>query len=161
VLDGEIVVLDERGRPSFERLQSRINVSRESDIDRAAAASPATFVAFDILHLDGRDLMSTDLRIRKKTLRDVLRESPTLLFADHVETDGVTLFEQARSMGVEGIVGKRAAGATLPVTVTPWPDAPTSPAAVLTSLPLASARTSSIVAAWPSTAPAAIASVTV
>jgi len=109
VLDGEIVVLDERGRPSFERLQSRINVSRESDIDRAAAASPATFVAFDILHLDGRDLMSTDLRIRKKTLRDVLRKSPTLLFADHVETDGVTLFEQARSMGVEGIVGKRAA----------------------------------------------------
>src|SRR5207248_902021 len=52
---------------------------------------------------------STDLRIRKKTLRDVLRDSPAVLFADHVETDGVALFERARSLGVEGIVGKRAA----------------------------------------------------
>ncbi len=109
VLDGEIVVLDEQGRPSFERLQSRINVVREADVGRAAAENPATFVAFDIVHLDGRDLMATDLRIRKKTLRDVTKESGILLFADHVDTDGIGLFEQARTMGVEGIVGKRAA----------------------------------------------------
>jgi bifunctional non-homologous end joining protein LigD len=109
ILDGEIVVLDEQGRPSFERLQSRINVVRDSDVARAAAEHPATFVAFDLLHLDGRDLMSTELRIRKKTLRDVVRDSGVLLYADHVDTDGESLFDHARRTGVEGIVGKRAA----------------------------------------------------
>jgi bifunctional non-homologous end joining protein LigD len=114
VLDGEIVVLDTGGKPSFERLQSRINVARDADVERAAVENPATFVAFDLLLLDGRDLMSTELRIRKKTLRDVIKESGTLLFADHVETDGVALFEQAKSMGMEGVMGKRAASSYRP-----------------------------------------------
>jgi len=109
VIDGEIVVLDDRGRPSFERLQSRINIARDKDVERAASENPATFVAFDLLTLDQRNLMPTELRIRKKTLRDILTVSGPLLYADHVENDGVTLYEQAKRMHVEGIVGKRAA----------------------------------------------------
>ncbi|HZB97424.1 MAG TPA: DNA ligase D [Candidatus Sulfotelmatobacter sp.] len=107
LLDCEIVVLDDEGRPSFERLQSRINVSRAADIARAARDIPVTFVFFDLLRLEGRDLMSTALRIRKKTLRDVLRPGPPALFADHIERDGEDFFAAIRSRGIEGMVAKR------------------------------------------------------
>jgi bifunctional non-homologous end joining protein LigD len=108
IVDGELVVLDADGRPSFERMQQRINVSREVDVRRAAAEHPVTFIAFDLLELDGRDLLGTELRIRKKTLRETVVDSPNILFASHVEGDGTSLFEVARGSGIEGIVGKRA-----------------------------------------------------
>ena len=108
ILDGEIVVLDERGVPSFERLQSRINVARAADIERAAREHPAVYVAFDLLELDGRDLTRTALRIRKKTLHDVVTPSPVLMYADHVENDGRAFFEELRRSGAEGMVAKRA-----------------------------------------------------
>jgi bifunctional non-homologous end joining protein LigD len=108
IVDGELVVLDADGRPSFERMQQRIGVSREPDVRRAAAEHPVTFVAFDLLELEGRDLLSTELRIRKKTLRETVVDSPYILFAEHVERDGKSLFDVARESGIEGIVGKRA-----------------------------------------------------
>ena len=108
VLDGEICVLDVDGRPSFEQLQSRINVSRELDIQRAVRECPVVFFAFDILELDARSLLATTLRIRKKTLRDVLRDSSVGRFADHVEADGTTFFEQVQRTRIEGLVAKRA-----------------------------------------------------
>ncbi|HEY6468274.1 MAG TPA: non-homologous end-joining DNA ligase [Candidatus Dormibacteraeota bacterium] len=108
IVDGELVVLDTDGRPSFERLQQRINVSREADARRLAVEHPVTFVAFDLVQLEGRDLMATELRIRKKTLRETIVDAPHILFAEHVERDGVALFEEARKNGIEGIVAKRA-----------------------------------------------------
>lgn len=108
IVDGELVVLDAGGRPSFERMQQRIGVSRETDVRRVAAAHPVTFIAFDLLELDGRDLLSTELRIRKKTLRETIVDSPHILFAEQVERVGTSLFKVARESGIEGIVGKRA-----------------------------------------------------
>jgi bifunctional non-homologous end joining protein LigD len=107
VLDCEIVVLDEAGRPDFERLQSRINCSGAAEIRRAQQRDPVTVVAFDLLAIDGRNMMATDLRIRKKTLREAIRPGGALLFADHVDTDGEGLFAAAREQGLEGIVAKR------------------------------------------------------
>jgi len=107
LVDGEIVVLDEEGSPSFERLQSRINLSRAADIARAVREVPASFVLFDLLRLDGRDLTGTALRIRKKTLRDILDGGPPVVFADHVETDGEAFFEVLAERGLEGMVAKR------------------------------------------------------
>ncbi len=108
IVDGEIVVLDPDGRPSFERLQSRINVSRESDVRRVMREHPATYAVFDLLWLDGRDLMSTSLRIRKKTLKDVLGGADGILYTDHVERDGEDLFAALSGQGIEGMVGKLA-----------------------------------------------------
>jgi len=108
IVDGELVVLDAGGRPSFERMQQRIGVSREPEVRRVAAEHPVTFIAFDLLELEGRDLLSTELRIRKKTLRETIVDSPHILFAAHVERDGKALFEVARESGIEGIMGKRA-----------------------------------------------------
>jgi len=108
VIDGEIVVFDDSGRTSFERLQSRINLSRRADIERGARETPVAFAAFDIVELDGRDIMQTALRIRKKTLRDVLTTSHGVLFADHIETEGEEFFRQVQRNGAEGMVAKRA-----------------------------------------------------
>jgi len=119
VVDGELVVLDAEGRPSFERLQQRINVSRESDARRLAVEHPVTFVAFDLVQLDGRDLTSTELRIRKKTLRETIVDSPHILFAEHVERDGIALFEEALKSGIEGVVAKRADSLYRPGVRTP------------------------------------------
>ena len=108
VVDGEIVVINDDGRPSFERLQSRINVTRDSDVRRAMADNPATYVVFDVLQLDGRDLTQTALRIRKKTLKDVLTPVAGVMYADHVERDGESFFAAVSSQGIEGMIGKRA-----------------------------------------------------
>ncbi|MBJ7593340.1 MAG: DNA ligase D [Candidatus Dormibacteraeota bacterium] len=108
VVDGEIVVMNDDGRPSFERLQSRINVARDTDVRRAMRDSPATYVVFDILRLDGRDLMQTSLRIRKKTLKDVLTPVEAVMYADDVERDGESFFAAVKSRGIEGMIGKRA-----------------------------------------------------
>ncbi len=108
VLDCEIVALDEAGHPDFERLQSRINVGGAGDAARAAARHPVTFVAFDLLSLDGRDLTATELRIRKKTLRELVGPSGPVLFADHVEEDGESFFAAVSELGLEGMVAKRA-----------------------------------------------------
>jgi bifunctional non-homologous end joining protein LigD len=109
VLDCEIVALDDAGHPDFERLQSRVNIEDPGEARRAAERCPVTFVAFDLLALDGRDLTGTELRIRKKTLRDVVGPSGPLLFADHVEEDGEGFFAALSRMGLEGMVAKRAA----------------------------------------------------
>ena len=119
IVDGELVVLDAAGRPSFERMQQRIGVSRDVDVRRVAAEHPVTFIAFDLLELEGRDLLSTELRIRKKTLRETIVDSPYILFAAHVERDGTSLFEVARKSGIEGIVGKRADSLYHPGTRSP------------------------------------------
>ncbi|HEX4863421.1 MAG TPA: non-homologous end-joining DNA ligase, partial [Acidimicrobiales bacterium] len=119
IVDGELVVLDAGGRPSFERMQQRINVVRDADVRRAAAEHPVTFIAFDLLELEGRDLLGTELRIRKKTLRETIVDSPYILFAEHVERDGTSLFEIARESGVEGIIGKRADSLYRPGVRTP------------------------------------------
>jgi bifunctional non-homologous end joining protein LigD len=108
VLDCEIVVLDEAGHPDFERLQSRINLEGPGEARRAADRHPATFVAFDLLSLDGRDLTATELRIRKKTLRELVGPSGPVLFADHVEEDGESFFAAVSELGLEGMVAKRA-----------------------------------------------------
>ena len=108
VLDGEIVVLDAAGHPNFERLQSRVSIGDPGEALRAAERCPVTFVVFDLLSVDGRDLTATDLRIRKKTLRDLIGPAGPLLFADHVEQDGEGFFAAVSALGLEGMIAKRA-----------------------------------------------------
>ena len=65
VIDGEIVALGEDGRPSFSRLQQRMHVSNQREAKRRSLSDPVTFVAFDLLYLDGHSLL--DSRLRRTT----------------------------------------------------------------------------------------------
>ncbi len=106
IIDGEVVVLREDGVPDFGRLQSRFGVDDQKRADVLGKTTPVTYVAFDLLHLDGQDLVTRSLVERKKRLKSVLREGPYLLFGDHVESEGTRFFKEATSRGFEGVIAK-------------------------------------------------------
>ena len=105
LLDGEIVVLDERGRSEFERMQQRMNVQQPPP--DLVARYPASYYLFDLLYCDGYDLREVPLLARKNFLRRILLPSREFRFSDHQLGQGKELFELARQQDLEGIVGKR------------------------------------------------------
>ena len=81
VIDGEIVSLDERGRSSFQRLQGSFNRQRPSARSPEAKKYPLTYVAFDVLYADGKDLRKTPLEQRKAILQQVIGDSDLVLYS--------------------------------------------------------------------------------
>jgi bifunctional non-homologous end joining protein LigD len=108
VLDGEIVVPDEEGRPRFELIQPRIMARGEHAIARMAANAPARYVAFDLLYCNGRDLRNLPLRTRKRELSGVVQPYELLQVSQDFRVDGKNLLQAARAQGLEGIMAKRA-----------------------------------------------------
>jgi len=108
VLDGEVVVHDARGLPSFQELQKRGRLTRWADVQRAAVERPATFYAFDLLAAEGLDARELPLRERKSVLRELLPRAGPIRFSDHVEERGEAVYEQVTALDLEGVVGKRA-----------------------------------------------------
>ena len=108
VLDGEIVALDNSGRPSFQRLQQRARLSRELDIRHATVENPVTYFAFDLLGFDEYDLRPLPLSERKALLKRLLPPAGVIRFLDHFEDEGEVLYQQVQKLGLEGIVAKLA-----------------------------------------------------
>ncbi|MFN2548873.1 MAG: DNA ligase D [Myxococcales bacterium] len=108
VADGEIAVLDETGRPVFQRLQKRALLTAPRDVDRAAAELPATLFLFDLLAFEDFDLRPLPLADRKRLLAKLVPSIGPLRAVDHVEGHGRALFASGRELGLEGIVAKRA-----------------------------------------------------
>ena len=103
MLDGEIVVLDKRGRSSFQALQQSMK----------GGAVAFVFQIFDLIYLDGFNLAKVPLRDRKALLEELLaspkiKTKGPLRYSDHVEGNGVEFFKQACEFGLEGIVSKLA-----------------------------------------------------
>ncbi len=107
IVDGEIVSLDERGRSSFQRLQGSFNRHRPSARNENAKHFPLTFVAFDCLFADGRDLRRLSLEERKNILERLIADPKLVLYSKHVVEQGCALFEQAQAQQLEGIIGKK------------------------------------------------------
>ncbi len=95
VVDGEIVSLDAEGRSSFQRLQ-----------ESQKRPAGLTFVAFDLLYADGRDLRKEPLEERKALLERLIRDNELVLYSKHVVETGKDLYEIARERQLEGIIGK-------------------------------------------------------
>jgi bifunctional non-homologous end joining protein LigD len=70
VLDGELVVLDDQGKPQFERLRRRALLKKSTSVERAARSDPAVMFAFDILSLRGKDVRKLALLKRKDLAQD-------------------------------------------------------------------------------------------
>jgi bifunctional non-homologous end joining protein LigD len=109
ILDGEIVALDEQGRSSFSLMQQRTGLSGEGGrkIRNSRPDVPIAFYAFDLLYLDGYNLMRVDLEQRKELLAGVLAQNELVRYSEHFAGNGKKLFEAAAAQGLEGIVGKR------------------------------------------------------
>ncbi|MBI5511273.1 MAG: DNA ligase D [Deltaproteobacteria bacterium] len=108
VMDGEIVVTDATGRPSFELLAERAHQTRAADIAALSVLHPATYFVFDLPALEGFDLGDLPLATRKALLARVAPALGPVRFVAHVETRGRELYDAATRLGLEGIVAKRA-----------------------------------------------------
>jgi len=101
VLDGEVVVFDEKGLTNFAMLQAAFQEAKKQ---------PLTYVIFDLLHLDGHNLRGLPLERRKKLLAGLLAahaNGDTIRFGEHLGASGKEIFEHACRLGAEGIVSKR------------------------------------------------------
>ena len=105
-LDGEIVALDELGRPRFQLLQPRIGRRNRSSRDPQEEEPPIYFYVFDLLECEGYDLRRATLRERKNVLETLLPVTTHLRLTESVSDQGEELFQLACQNGLEGIVAK-------------------------------------------------------
>jgi bifunctional non-homologous end joining protein LigD len=101
VIDGEVVLLNEKNLPDFQKLQLYENHLNY----------PLQYYAFDMLRLDGKDMEGLPLADRKKLLKQLLKNNKTLnktiRYCDHIETHGIEFLQRAKEQGLEGIMAKR------------------------------------------------------
>ena len=107
ILDGEVVALDEQGRPSFSLMQQRTGFRPGGRRGVTNADVPVLYYAFDLLYLDGYDWRKLPLEERKKKLASILITGDSVRYSDHYERQGKALFEMARQKGLEGILAKK------------------------------------------------------
>jgi len=108
VVDGEIVALDARGRPSFQRLQPRMALTDPREIESAAVRIPVEGVFFDCVELDGHDVRRLPLIQRKECLQLFMPPLGPVHYVDHVVEHGEAFLEAAAEAHLEGIVAKKA-----------------------------------------------------
>ncbi len=96
VLDGEMVVVDDQGRPDFQKLQHY----------HGPGSGHLLYYVFDLLYFQGHDLTGLPLVRRKELLKKILPPSPRIRFSDHVWKEGVLFYHAAREKGLEGIIAK-------------------------------------------------------
>lgn len=120
VLDGEIVALDEFGVSRFQLLQRRLGRKNASEIGRLAATTRIAFYIFDLLYLDGFDLMGCKLVVRKQTLEQILKPSKNIRYSDHIIGEGEELFAEVARVPLEGMIAKRLVSTYLQRRSTDW-----------------------------------------
>ena len=109
LLDGEIVALG-NGVPTFGALADRMHVRDVKKVARLAETNPVTLLAFDLLRVDGEDLVARSLRERRARLESLGLETPAIAAVVQVPVtyeDGPSLLEVAEAQRLEGIVSKR------------------------------------------------------
>jgi bifunctional non-homologous end joining protein LigD len=107
VLDGEIVAMDEHGRPSFEALQARMHVTNAAQVRRLTTQVPATFLAFDVIYLDGRSLIDEPYSERRRTLESLELAGPSWQTPPHFDGGGDAILAASQQQGLEGVLAKR------------------------------------------------------
>lgn len=107
VLDGEIVVMNEHGRPDFGLLQRRLHVNDRAAAARLASTLPATLLVFDLLEFDGHDLRVLPLSSRREVLEQLELDGPSWKVPPVVVGDGPATLDAASQLGLEGVVAKR------------------------------------------------------
>ena len=96
--DGEIVLPDDSGKPSFNALQNAIEGGRNDAI---------VFYLFDVPYCSGHDLRRVPVEQRRALLQSLLRESPRLRFSQEIGGPAGAILQSACQLGLEGVIGKR------------------------------------------------------
>lgn len=114
ILDGEICALDEKGIPRFQLLQ------RKGASAAQRGRPPIVYFVFDLLYLDGYDLMPCSVVERKAKLAEILKPSAVIKLSEHVEGDGEAFFREIEKFRLEGMIAKRAASKYVQKRSTDW-----------------------------------------
>jgi bifunctional non-homologous end joining protein LigD len=108
VLDGEIVALGEDGRPDFGRLQHRLQLGNANAVKKQSVESPASYVVFDLLYLDGRSLEDLSYDERREQLEKLHLSGASFVTAEsYRDAKGTDVLQGTRRTGLEGVVAKR------------------------------------------------------
>jgi len=107
VLDGELVAFGEDGRPSFERLQQRIHQTAESVVRRRMKTHPVTYVIFDLLYLDGRNLIEEPYQRRRELLEGLGLGGPSWQAPAYSTGHAKELLAASKEQQLEGLLLKR------------------------------------------------------
>jgi bifunctional non-homologous end joining protein LigD len=107
VLDGEVVALDDDGRPSFERLQPRMHVAAPAKVRQLVARTPVVVMLFDVLWLEGHSTLELPYRERRRLLERLGLGGPAWQTPPSHEGDGAGVLRTAAELGLEGVVAKR------------------------------------------------------
>lgn len=106
ILDGELVVL-KNGVPDFYEVQKRTTMNDKFKIQLANTKYPASFVAFDIIYLEDKEVTDLELIERKKLLEDIIIDNKKCAFARYIIENGIGLYEVADQQKLEGVVAKK------------------------------------------------------
>ncbi|MFV8226179.1 DNA ligase D [Christiangramia aquimixticola] len=98
ILDGEVVILNEDGVPDFQKLQ---NYS-------AATKGTLRYYVFDMLYLNGHEMLDLKLLERKSLIEEVLEGTQVATYCDHIEGMGTAFYQKAVAAGMEGVMAKKA-----------------------------------------------------
>jgi bifunctional non-homologous end joining protein LigD len=107
IFDGEVVAFDAAGRPSFERLQSRMHLASDSAVRRRIKDTPVTYVIFDLLYMDGHSTLPLSYEQRRELLEALELEGPAWRAPAYHRGEGSALLAATRELGIEGVVAKR------------------------------------------------------
>ncbi len=113
VLDGEIVVFDGSGKPDFNALQQREHVESEVEIKLLSKIAPAAYIVFDVLEVDGEEMLSLPLEKRKEILEKLVKDCERLRKSVWVE-DGEKLWKFVEKHELEGVMAKKKGSAYIP-----------------------------------------------
>ena len=107
ILDGEVVALDENGRPSFEQIQQRMGLTSENDVRRKMKTVPVSYMVFDVLWQDGHSLMTSAYVDRRAQLAGLKLSGPSWQTSPFEKGGGHEMLEASLKGGLEGVMAKR------------------------------------------------------
>jgi bifunctional non-homologous end joining protein LigD len=107
ILDGEVVALDETGRPSFEEIQQRMGLTSDSEIRRKMKLVPVTYMIFDLLWKDGHPLLATPYSERRRLLAQLKLSGPSWQTPPFENGGGQAMLDASAKAGLEGVMAKK------------------------------------------------------
>ena len=118
ILDGEIVALDKDGLPRFQLLQNKLRI--RSGTYAPAGTAQIVYFVFDLLYVDGYDLMPYPVVERKAKLAEILRPANSIKLSDHVAAEGEAFFHEIEKFHLEGMIAKRAGSKYVQKRTSDW-----------------------------------------
>src|SRR5437879_5170987 len=107
ILDGEVVALDEKGRPSFEEIQQRMGLTSESEVRRKMKLVPVTYMIYDLMWLDGHPLLKVAYAERRRQLVKLKLAGASWQTPPYEKGGGQAMLEASAKAGLEGIMAKK------------------------------------------------------